>query len=185
MPDTLATIAKQTELATGGLVDADSVPVHDASAGGKRVLGSSLRRFTQGGYVNVTDAASYTVLAADSGKVHIVPDLTNTCTIALPTASAGLSYEFIYGGVAADAQNWVINTGADANYFKGGLVHLDTDAGSGGDEVVMIAGDGNSNSKLTVVTPEPGTIVKLICDGTNWYLSGYAVSATVPSFADQ
>lgn len=138
-----------------------------------------------GRIVNVTDAASYTVLAANSGKPHMLPDFTASCTLALPTAASGLEYEFYYKGVAADAQNWVINTGSNTNFFLGGLVHLDTDAGAAGDEVVPIAGDGNSNSKLTVVTPDVGTRVKVICDGTNWILSGFVVSATVPSFADQ
>lgn len=135
--------------------------------------------------VSISDATTYTALAANSGKTHAVPNLTATCTVSLPTAAAGLEYSFIYAGVAADAQNWVIDTGADANYFLGGLVHLDTDAGSAGDEIVPIAGDGNSNSKLTVVTPDVGTRVDLVCDGTNWILSGSVVSATVPSFADQ
>jgi hypothetical protein len=133
----------------------------------------------------VSDGTSYSVKVKDTGKVHIVPDLTGSCTFALPTPRKNLTYEFTYGGVAADGQNWVIDTGVDANYFLGGLVHLDTDADAAGDEIVMVAGDGNSNSKLTVTTPEPGTIVKLACDGTNWYLSGYVASATAPSFADQ
>src|SRR5688500_5501086 len=34
--------------------------------------------------VNVTNAATYTVLAANSGKPHIMPDFTSTCTLALP-----------------------------------------------------------------------------------------------------
>ena len=135
--------------------------------------------------VAVTDAATYTVLAANSSKVHIMPNLTADCTISLPTVVDGLRYTFVYGGVAADAQDWIIDTGSDTNYFLGGLVHLDTDAGSAGDEVVPIAGDGNSNSKLTVLTPDVGTRIDLFCDGTNWYLSGYVASATVPSFADQ
>lgn len=138
-----------------------------------------------GRLVSVADAATYTVLAANSGKPHMLPDFTASCTLDLPTPASGLEYEFYYKGVAADAQNWVIDTGSDTNFYLGGLVHLDTDANDAGDEVVAIAGDGNSNSKLTVVTPNVGTRVKVICDGTNWILSGYVVSATVPSFADQ
>lgn len=138
-----------------------------------------------GRLVSVTDAATYTALAANSGKPHVIPDLTADCTITLPTASAGIELEFIYGGVAADAQDWIIDAGADANFFLGGLVHLDSDAGSAGDEIVPISGDGNSNSILTVLTPDVGTRVKLICDGTNWILEGTVVSATVPTFTDQ
>lgn len=135
--------------------------------------------------VSITDATTYTALAANSGKPHVMPNLTATCTIALPTPASGLEFEFLYGGVAADAQNWVINTGSNTNYFVGGLVHLDTNADAAGDEVVPIAGDGNSNSKATIVTPDVGTRVRCISDGTLWILSGYVVSATVPSFADQ
>ena len=36
------------------------------------------------GLVKVPDAATYTVLAADSGKIHSMPDLTADCTITLP-----------------------------------------------------------------------------------------------------
>jgi hypothetical protein len=136
-------------------------------------------------YVFPGDHTTYTVLAADTGKTLYVPNLTGSCTFSLPAAAAGLAYTFAYGGVAADAQNWVIDAGSDTNFFLGGLVHLDTDANSAGDEVVTKAGDGNSNSILTVVTPDVGTMVKVVCDGTNWYLSGFVASATVPSFADQ
>lgn len=137
------------------------------------------------GVIVVPDAATYTVLAKNSGKMHIIPGLTADCTISLPVPQDGLAFEFVYGGVAADAQDWVIDTGSNTNYYLGGLLHADHDAGSAGDELVPIAGDGNSNSKLTVLTPHVGTRVSLFCDGTNWYLSGYVVSATVPTFADQ
>lgn len=135
--------------------------------------------------VSVPDAGTYAALVANSGKPHVMPDLTSTCTITLPTPASGLEFEFIYKGVAADAANWVINTASNTNYFVGGLVHLDTDAGDAGDEIVPIAGNGSSNSKVTIVAPNVGTRVRAICDGTLWILSGYAVSVTVPSFADQ
>lgn len=130
----------------------------------------------------VPDATTYTVKARDSGLVHYMPDLTSNCTITLPTPKAGLWFEFCYIGDAADGQNWVIDTASDTNYFKGGLMFADQD----GDALAPIDGDGNSNSKLTVVTPEPGTTVRVECaNGTNWYLSGFVLSATTPSFADQ
>lgn len=167
---------------------------HDGSAKGLK-LGGTLVTATaaelnaaadvSGKLVSIADAATYTILAANSGKTHIIPDLTATCTLTLPVEASGLEYEFVYAGVAADAQNWIFDSGSNTNYFLGGLVHLDTDAGAAGDEIVPIAGDGNSNSKLTIVTPDVGTRVRMICDGTKWILSGHAVSATVPSFADQ
>ncbi len=134
------------------------------------------------GVVAITDAATYTVLAANSGLVHILPNLTADIVISLPTAAAGLSYEFIYDGAAADAQDWQFDTGSDTNFFKGGILVFDDTAG---DEVGFFRSDGNSNSKLNVLTPDVGTSIRLVCDGTNWFLNGHANSATDATFADQ
>ena len=132
--------------------------------------------------VSITDAATYTVLADNSGLTHYVPNLTANCTITLPSPKAGMSFEFAYSGVAADAQNWVITTGSDTNYFDGGVQFIDNDT----DVVAPVQPDGNSNSKLTVVTPDVGTRVRVESrNGTLWTLSGFVGSATVPSFADQ
>ena len=54
-----------------------------------------------------------------------------------------------------------------------------------GDVVVVAAGDGNSDSKLPVDLPAPGTTIEVICDGTLWILSGHINSITAPAFADQ
>jgi hypothetical protein len=132
--------------------------------------------------VSVPDAATYTVLARNSGLVHWMPDLTANCTITLPTPRAGLWYEFRYAGNAADGQNWIIDATSDTYFFQGGLMFADQD----GDVLAPIDGDGNSNSKLTVITPEPGTTVRLESpNGTNWNISGFVLSATIPTFADQ
>lgn len=134
-------------------------------------------------YVKVTNAATYTVLAANSGKVHIMPNLTADCTLTMPAAADGLYYKFIYGGVAADAQDWTFDTGSNTNFFLGGVAGHDTDDG----DVAVIYPDGNSNSKLKVDTPAGGTVIEFWCDGTNWYVSGRVVSATDThsAFSDQ
>ena len=132
--------------------------------------------------VTISDAATYTVDAEDSGLRHYIPDLSQSLTITLPSPKAGLWFEFSYAGVAADASDWVIDTGSNTNYFDGGLQFIDNDT----DVVAPIAGDGNSNSKLTVVTPDVGTHIRVESrDGTLWTLSGHVGSATIPSFADQ
>ena len=136
-------------------------------------------------YVNVTDAATYSVLAADSGKVHIIPNLTASCTLTLPTAAAGLEYKFIGKAVAADAQDWIIKSPSATNYFLGGVSFADTDAGAGADEIhAGIWSNGSTNDFLTVVTPGAGTMIYVICDGTNWIVNGQVFSATVPAFSD-
>ena len=133
----------------------------------------------------VTDAATYTVLDANSGKIHVFPDLTADCTITLPTERVGLAYEFWYGGTAADAHDWIIKTTGNSNYFVGGCVGHDTDAG--GDDTYVVDSDGNSNSQLTVYTPIAGTWVKMVCNGAIWFVNGSCISATdaAHAFADQ
>jgi hypothetical protein len=133
--------------------------------------------------VVVTDAATYTVLETNSGKLHIIPDLSQDIVISLPTAAEGLAYKFMYGGVAEDASDWQFDTGSDTNFYLGGLVAHD----DGTDVALVVAGDGDSNSIVNILTPNVGTTVELYCDGTNWYLNGSVVSGTVTSitFADQ
>lgn len=132
--------------------------------------------------VSVPDATTYTVLADNSGICHYLPDLTATCTLTLPTPKAGLWFDFAYSGVAADAANWVITSGSNTNYFDGGLTFIDHDT----DVVAPIAGNGSSNSKLTVITPTVGTRFRVESrNGTLWTLSGHVNSATIPTFGDQ
>ena len=129
----------------------------------------------------IGNATTYTVLARDSGVLHYFPDFSSTCTATLPSPKAGMWFEFAYSGLAADAQDFVLSSGSNTNFFAGGLVHLDSD-----NEVSPIAGNGSSNSKLTCVTPAPGTRFRAeSTNGTTWTLSGFVQSATIPSFADQ
>ena len=135
------------------------------------------------GIVKVADAATYTMLAADSGKIHIIPDLTADCTLSFPAEKVGLVFEFWYGGTAADAQDWTFDTGSDTNYFVGGAHHADTD----GELSAVVDSNNSSNSKMGVLTPECGTFVKFVCDGLLWYVNGNVISATntAITFADQ
>jgi hypothetical protein len=129
--------------------------------------------------------ANTALLAADSRKPLLVADVSADRTFTLPAPAAGLDFEFIATVGAADGHDWIITTGSDTNYFVGAIVHLDTDADAAGDEVVVVAPDGNSNSKLQINLPQGGTRVRVICDGTLWTVSGFAVSTTAPTFADQ
>jgi hypothetical protein len=131
-----------------------------------------------GAVVAVTDAANYAVLAANSNKLHVVPDCSQGTTMTLPTAAAGLTYEFIYGGAAADASNHIFIPTAAA-FFIGGVTFHDAQA----DATTSVWSDGNSNDVFTIVTP--GTYsVKFVCNGTNWYVTGNICGATVCTMAD-
>lgn len=134
--------------------------------------------------VEITDANT-TLLAANSGKPHLVANVSADRTFTLPSPVDGLDFEFIATVGAADGHDWIITTGSDTNFFLGAITHLDTDSDAAGDEVVNVSPNGSSNSKLQINLPQGGTRVRVICDGTNWIVSGVAVSATAPAFADQ
>lgn len=135
-------------------------------------------------FITTTNAATYTVLAVNSGKTHIVPDLSASCTFTLPTALAGLEYVFISKAVAIDAHDWIFSTGG-ANFFLGGLAFADTDAGAASDEIAAgVFPNGTSNDFMTIVAPGGGTRIHLICDGSNWIVNGQVFSATTPAFSD-
>jgi len=86
--------------------------------------------------------------AVHSGRFLIVPNGTQDNTYTLPAPVAGAYFCFVYGGVAADATDFFIDTGSDTNFFIGGVTFHDTD--DGGDEIVPVFADGDSNSKLQV-----------------------------------
>lgn len=131
--------------------------------------------------VAVPDAATYVVDPDNSGLVHYVPDLTADCAITLPSPKAGYWFEFVFAGVVADAQDWNFTTGSNTNYFLGGLLYVD-DAPAAD----AIGPDGNSNSKMNVLVPEPGTRIRIECvNGVNWLVSGVVAAASAPTFADQ
>lgn len=132
--------------------------------------------------VTVPDAATYTVLAQNSGLTHWLPDLTADITITLPAPKAGLKFKFAYAGATADAQDWLIV--AASSYFKGGGLHVDSDAGSGADECIPVFSDGDSNDNLTVLTPQAGTWVEVECgDDATWYVNAMVVSASASALA--
>lgn len=156
---------------------------------GSRDLEKFLRGLLNGeflpasGMVTVSDADT-TILATDSGKPHLVSNVSADRTITLPAPAEGLEYEFIANAVVADGHDWIFTTGSNTNYFTGGIVHLDTDSDAAGDEIVSVRPDGNSNSVLQINLPDVSTRVRFVCDGTLWNVSGIAVSATAPAFSD-
>lgn len=158
--------------------------IDSAARGSLKDMAAALRAFASLQRVAVGDA-NYTVLPEDSGKTHLVANVSADRTITLPAPVDGLHYKFVAQVGTADGHDWIFTTGSNTNYFVGAVVHLDTDATTGAAEVVLVAPDGNSNSKLQVNLPAGGTSIEFVCDGTLWTVSGFAVSATAPAFADQ
>ena len=118
--------------------------------------------------------------ATHSGRTLVVPALAANRTITLPSPVGGSYFKFIYGGAAEEAENLIILTPGNSNFFLGGIVHADSNADN-----VTIYSDGNSNSSLTLTDFGVFEINILAKDTTNYYIWGYAEGADVPAFADQ
>ncbi len=135
--------------------------------------------------VVVTDAATYSVLVANTGKLHVITDLAQNCLIKLPVEAAGLYYKFIYTAAAAEGHTHTIASENDTNYLIGGVAFADIDAGAGADEIhAGVYSNGSSNSKISLIAPAAGTTVELYCNGTQWYITGIVFSATIPTIAN-
>jgi hypothetical protein len=119
--------------------------------------------------------------AVHSGRILIVPNGTQDNTYTLPAPVAGAYFTFVYGGGAADATDFIVNTGSDTNFFIGNVAFNDTDDGAAS----VVFSDGNSNSKLQVNVPASAVINVVAKDGTNWQIWGSVTGATAPAFADQ
>ena len=122
--------------------------------------------------------ANYTVLAENSGKIHHVANVSADRTFTLPPAAAGLYYEFQATLIAADGNDWIIVTGSDTNFFLGGVLHFVSDTV----DINLAVPNGTDDATIQVNLPSVGTCVKMYCDGTNWFLSGYVFSVPIPTF---
>ena len=131
------------------------------------------------GPVTLGDEDKTLTNATHSGRLLVVPAIAANRTITLPSPVAGAHFKFIYGGAAEEAENLIFDTGANANYFIGGIVHIQSDADSS-----SVYSDGNSNSKLSL-TDFGGMEINIMAkDSTNWLIWGFTEGADAPAFAD-
>ena len=183
------TVVDMTELAAlGGVTaSADELNVTDGATSANAAASKAVIIGT-GGVVTVlglaqapvfvADATPYAVLAANSGKPHFILEQTNTITLNLPAIAAGLSYKFVMGGVATEAQNWVI-VATTPSYYNGGVTWDDSNAVA---SPVPVYGNGTSHLTLTATTPEAGTEIGIYSNGTEWFVHGAVFSAATPAF---
>ena len=130
--------------------------------------------------VTFSDADTTLTATANAGRVNVVPAITGNRTLTLPSPTAGVWFKFVYGGAAEEAENLIIDTGADANFFIGGIAHLASNADN-----VSVYSNGSSNSVLTLTDFGIFEINVLAKDSTNWIIWGYQEGADAPAFTDQ
>lgn len=125
--------------------------------------------------------ANYTVLAANSGKVHTIANVSADRTITLPAAAAGLSYKFIAEVGAADGHDWIFAAADTADLFKGGVLMVDTDGSPA--TVAAVVADQSDDDQFQVNLPQGGTAIEMYCDGTYWIVSGVVMSTAAAVFS--
>jgi len=163
-----------TVMPTGGLLTMQSGSGQTYEAGSTLTVSGA----TVQAPVFVPDATPYTVLAANSGKLHIILEQTSSITLNLPVIAAGLSYKFVMGGVATEAQNWAI-VATTPSFYNGGVTWDDSNAVA---SPVPVYGNGTSHLTLTATTPEAGTAIEIYSNGTEWFVCGAVFSTAIPAF---
>ena len=130
--------------------------------------------------VALSDAAVTLANTTHGGRVIVVPAIAANRTITLPSPSEGVYFKLVYGGAAEEAENLILLTPGNSNFFLGGIVHLDSNADN-----VSVYSNGSSNSSLTLTDFGVFEINVVAKDSTNYYIWGYQEGADVPAFADQ
>lgn len=125
--------------------------------------------------------ANYTVLAENSGKVHIIANVSADRTFTLPPVARGLNYKFVAEVGAADGHDWIFVAAATADLFKGGLLMIDTDAAPA--TAAAVVADQSDDDQLQVNLPQGGTAIEMYCDGSYWVVSGVVLSTAAAVFS--
>ena len=137
------------------------------------------------GPVLLTDAATTLTLAAHGGKTCVIPNVSADRVFTLPTPTAAGQHIHLIGiPGAADGHDISIATGSDNTvFYTGTIVHHDTDLT--GQTSACVFADGDSTSLMKLDLPEGFDLHFLSSSTTNWYIWGWASSATKITIADQ
>ena len=131
--------------------------------------------------VKAVTTGTTALVEADTGKLINVDNSGGNVTLTLPTPVAGQTFTILLTATGTD-KNLILNAAASANFYKGGLVWLDTD--DTGTHLFSSAPNGSSEYQLDIDDPELGSTITAITDGTYWYLQGTIMDpANAPTWA--
>jgi len=122
--------------------------------------------------------ANTTILEANSSKVHLIPNVSADRIYTLPPNAAGLYYEFWSTLDAVDGHDVQIIADNAADIYIGTLLWTDSDLTVG---AVINDPDNSSDHTLNILLPIAFQI-KMYCNGTNWFISGWTYAAAAPTW---
>jgi hypothetical protein len=119
------------------------------------------------GYVQTNQAnflpdAAYTLTAAQTGELFLIPVLASNRVITLPAAQAGLHYRFMAIGTLSHTATL---TPATTGLVNGILANNNAGAGS-------VVAKTAANTAVLTATAVLGDFIDVYCDGTAWHVSG-------------
>ena len=131
-----------------------------------------------------SDTAAESLSAEDAGKLIVIPNVGQDSVYSLPAPDVGLHFHIIgFGALAADGHDVSFHTNTlNTDFFHGAVVHHDTN--QTGQTTSVVYGDGDSNDKIKLDTPQFLDINFLGKSSTSWYVWGHSASDTIISIGD-
>ena len=131
-----------------------------------------------------SDTAAESLSAEDAGKLIVIPNVGQDSVYSLPTPDIGLHYHIVgFGALAADGHDVSFHTATlNTDFFHGALVHHDTN--QTGQTTSVVYGDGDSNDKIKLDTPQFFDIHFLCKTTASWYVWGHTASDTIVTIGD-
>tara|TARA_R100000231_G_scaffold138902_1_gene118461 strand:- start:3729 stop:5009 length:1281 start_codon:yes stop_codon:yes gene_type:complete len=119
----------------------------------------------------------------DSGEIVCVDTSAASCIINLPNSDvSGINYKImvvkVESGDATPNYDLTINGENNADFFFGGVAHVDIDNSN-----AVVRSNNTANYILTCTDVEVGTVIELVSDGTKWNVSGTVTGPTAPAFS--
>ena len=131
-----------------------------------------------------TDTAAEAISAEDAGKLIVIPNVGQDSVYSLPAPKVGLHFHIVgFGALAADGHDVSFHTNTlNTDFFHGAIVHHDTN--QTGQTTSVVYGDGDSNDKIKLDTPQFFDINFLGKTTSSWYVWGHSCSDTVITIGD-
>ena len=123
-----------------------------------------------------TTKGDTTGTSIESGELYIITSAATTArTITLPPIGSGGQYFKFIWGVASDAAETII-AASSGDKIQGTILWLDSDTAIQTDTMDVACSDGVSISVHDDV--EPGSMIELLSNGSNWYIIASNIIAT-------
>ena len=131
-----------------------------------------------------SDTAAESISAEDAGKLIVIPNVGQDSVYSLPAPDVGLHFHIVgFGALAADGHDVSFHTNTlNTDFFHGAIVHHDTN--QTGQTTSVVYGDGDSNDKIKLDTPQFFDINFLGKTTSSWYVWGHSCSDTVITIGD-